>query len=71
MWRRRMTKSATAVTRLRMASQHRDESRKSISSRSMSFKGEKSWVVVLPVEGSYYAIKGGPWQIRGAATTRL
>jgi hypothetical protein len=60
-----MTKSATAATRLRMTSQHRGESRKSISSRSMSLKGEKSWVVVLQVEGLYYAIKGGPQQIRG------
>jgi hypothetical protein len=70
MWRRGMIQSVTAATRLRMTSQHCGESRKSISNRSMSLKSEKRRVVMLPVEGSYYTMKGGPPQIRGAATTR-
>lgn len=60
MWKRRMTQSDTPATRLRMTSQYRSESRKSISNRSMGLKGEKSWIVVLPVECSYYTMKGGP-----------
>jgi hypothetical protein len=38
---------------------YRNETRKSISNRSIILKGEKSPVVVSRVEGSYYTIKKG------------
>jgi hypothetical protein len=69
MWRRRMTQRALAATRLTMTSQHCRETRKSRSDRSMSLKGAKIPVVVLRTEESYYTMKGGSQQIRGAATT--
>jgi hypothetical protein len=59
MWRRRMTQRALAATRLTITSQHRRETRKSRSTRSMSLKGAKIPVVVLRVEESYYTMKGG------------
>ena len=54
MWRRRMTQRATAATGLTITAQHRGETRKPRSNRSMSLKGEKSSMVVLWVEGSCY-----------------
>jgi hypothetical protein len=69
MWRRRMTQRALAATRLTMTSQHRRETRKSRSDRSISLKGAKIPVVVLRVEESYYTMKGGSQKIRGVATT--
>jgi len=47
MWRRRMRQRATAATRLTMTSQHRGETQKPRSNRSMSLKGEKNSMVVL------------------------
>jgi hypothetical protein len=59
MWRWRMTWRALAATTLRITFLYRDETRKSISNRSIILKGEKSLVVVSRVKGSYYTIKRG------------
>jgi hypothetical protein len=42
MWRRRMTQHSPVTTRLTITSQHRGETWKSRSNRSMSLKGAKS-----------------------------
>lgn len=59
MWRSRITQRALAATRLTITSQHRGETRKSRSNRSISLKGAKIPVVVLRVEESYNTMKGG------------
>jgi hypothetical protein len=70
MWRRRMIQHSLVTTGLTITSQYRGETWKSRSNRSMSLKGEKSSMVVLWVEGSYYTMKRGSSQIIGAATTQ-
>jgi hypothetical protein len=70
MWQRRMTRHSMVTTGLTKTSQHRGETWTSGSNPSMSLKGEKSSMVVLWVEGSYYTMKRGSSQIIGAATTR-
>ena len=50
---------ARATTRLTMTSQHRGETRKPRSNRSMSLSGEKSLMVVLWVEDSSYTPQSG------------
>jgi hypothetical protein len=70
MWQRRMTQHSLVTTGLTITSQYRSETWKSRSNRSMSLKGEKSSIVVLWVEGSYYTMKRGSSQTIGAATTQ-
>ena len=59
MWRWRMTWRALAAITLRIAFSHRDKTRRSISNRFISLKGEKSLMVVSWVEGSYQTIIRG------------
>lgn len=59
MWQWRMSWRALAATTLRKPFLYRNETRKSISNRSIILKGEKSPVVVPLVKGSYYTIKRG------------
>ena len=59
MWQRCIAQRARATTRLTMTSQHRGETRKPRSNRSMSLSGEKSLMVVLWVEDSSYTPQSG------------
>jgi phosphatidylserine decarboxylase len=57
MWRWRIIKRALAATILRKKKLYCNETRKSISNRSIILKGEKSPVVVSRVKGSYLYYK--------------
>jgi hypothetical protein len=69
MWPRRMKQRLLAAISLTMISQHYRETRKSRSDDPMGLRGAKILLVELRANESYFTVKGGAQQIKGAATT--